>query len=299
MINPYISSYGLNFCCRVIGIKKSSWYHHARRTLTTRDQEKTEQVLKETVIEIITAHPGYGYRRIKPELKKRGIVVNHKRLLPLLRKWGVTLKRRITRKTQSGIDRILWFLGTRVLAVKRLSQEAFGQVGKVVYTDFTEIIYAGGTKKLYLIPYLEHVSKVVTGYAVGRNATTILALEAFDAAVTTLRSWSVDVETTYFHQDQGTQFKSYEYVAAIVMRMKAFISYSRIGTPGDNPEMESFFGRLKDEWKAVFLEADTEEEIIRLIDRAISYYNTTRIHSAHKDKSPMQFLKETLKQKNF
>ena len=71
-----------------------------------------------------------------------------------------------------------------------------------------------------------------------------------------------------------------------------------MGTPGDNPEMESFFGRLKDEWRDVFYEAESEEEIIRLIDKAIVYYNTKRIHSNHKNKSPLQFLKELFKRKN-
>lgn len=250
------------------------------------------------MIEIITENPAYGYRRIKPALKQKGVIINHKKLLPLLKKWGVLLKRRIIRRTQSGIDHILSFLGSRVLAIKRLSEEEPKKIGKIIYTDFTEIVYHGGTKKLYLIPYLEHVSKVITGYAVGNSPTTALALEAFDKTTLSLKSWGVNVNHSYFHQDQGSQFKAYEYVAAIVMKAQAFISYSRVGTPGDNPEMESFFGRFKDEWKTVFYQAETKEEIISLIDQAITYYNEKRIHSAHKDKSPMQFLKEVLKQKN-
>jgi len=46
--------------------------------------------------------------------------------------------------------------------------------------------------------------------------------------------------------------------------------------------------------RKTFYQAESQEEIIRLIDIAILYYNTKRIHSNHKDKSPLQFLQETL-----
>jgi len=39
------------------------------------------------------------------------------------------------------------------------------------------------------------------------------------------------------------------------------LSYSRKGKFEDNPEMESFFGRFKDEWKKVIFEAQEEKEV--------------------------------------
>lgn len=84
-------------------------------------------------------------------------------------------------------------------------------------------------------------------------------------------------------------------LTAILKKTRALISFSRVGKPQDNPEMESFFGRLKDEWKSTFYQAKTGEEIFRLISEAIVYYNTKRIHSNHKDKSPDEFLSTLLK----
>lgn len=275
-----------------MGIKKSSWYHYQQSTLKIREQEKQEEELKKKVLQIITDNPGYGYRRIKPELEKVGIIINHKRLLPLLRKWGVLIQRTIKRKSASGIDKILSFLGSKVMAIKRLSEEEGKHLGKIVYTDFTEIVYRQGKAKIYLSPYLERVTKAVVGYAIGDGPTTALTQEAFEKTVKRLLSWGVDVSQTYFHQDQGSAYKAYEYVRRIVIQTKANISYSRVGTPGDNPEMESFFGRLKDDWRNAFLQAETKEEIIQLIDKAIVYYNTKRIHSNHKNKSPLQYLRE-------
>lgn len=280
-----------------MNIQKSSWYHHTQRTLKKQEQTDSEKKLKDEVIKIITGNPGYGYRRIKPALEQVGIIINHKRLLPLLRKWGVLVRRNIKRKSRSGIDMILSFLGSRVLAIKRLPEGDLTRLGRIIYTDFTEIVYQQGKAKIYLIPYLEQATKVILAHAVGDGPTTVLALQALANAVKRLISWGVDVTETYVHQDQGSAFKAYEYVRRIVIYVKAHISYSRVGTPGDNPEMESFFGRLKDDWKDAFFQAESREEIICLIDKAIMYYNAQRIHSNHKDKSPLQFLKELLKSK--
>lgn len=181
------------------------------------------------------------------------------------------------------------------MAIKRLSDEELKILGKVIYTDFTEIIYNFGDNKIYLIPYLENKTKKIIGYTIGISPTTNLVLIALSRAIKTLTGWKVDISKSYFHQDQGSVFKSYAYVGAIVKSAKAFISFSRVGRPEDNPEMESFFGRFKDKWKQVFYQARTEAEIIRLISGAIKYYNRERIHSNHKDKSPDEFLKEILK----
>jgi len=299
MIIPHVKQYGLNFCCTVIGIQKSSWYHYQTSTLRIQEQEKQEEVLKKQVIQIIADNPSYGYRRIQPELKKIGIVINHKKLLPLLRKWGVTIRRIIKYKTASGIDKILSFLGSRVMAIKRLSETECNQLGKIIFTDFTEILYNQGKAKIYLSTYLERVTKGIIGHALGDGPTTALTQEAFKKAVQRLLFWGVDITQSYFHQDQGSAYKSYEYVRMIVMKTKANISYSRVGTPGDNPEMESFFGRFKDEWRDVFLQTETKEEVIRLINMAMLYYNTKRIHSNHKNKSPFEFLQELQKAKKY
>jgi len=290
------NQYGLNFCCRVIDVLKSSYYYHIHsRTLTIREKELEEINLKQKVIKVIEDNPAYGYRRLIPELKKQGVIINHKKLLPLLRKWGLNLKRSIVKKFKGGIDNILSFLGSRVNLIKKLSDDDLSQLGKVVFTDFTEIVYNEGKNKVYLTPYLENKTKKIISWIVSRSPTTEVALKALNMAVVTLKKWGVDLTRTYFHQDQGSIYKAYDYLRAILKEIKANISFSRVGCPQDNPEMESFFGRLKDEWKSTFYQVKTEDEILQLISKAIVYYNAKRIHSNHKDKSPDKFLSTLLK----
>lgn len=92
------------------------------------------------------------------------------------------------------------------------------------------------------------------------------------------------------HQDQGTQFKSYEYAGAL-LKDGVSLSYSRKGHFEDNPEMESFFGRFKDEWRDEIFELETLDEVIKFVKRKKYYYNNYRIHSTHKKYSPNEFIR--------
>lgn len=242
--------------------------------------------MKSVLCKILRKHPGYGYRRLRQELRKRGTVINHKPLLKLLRLWRLTLPRRIVKKRRSGIETILNELGSATNLIHTIP--GAWKPLRILCTDFTEILYGGG--KAYLIPYLDTVGKKIYGYALGVSPTTALALRAYRKAKGYLKRKNVPLNHVYIHQDQGTQFTSYEYVGTLAGN-GVTVSYSRKGTPQDNPEMESFFGRFKDEWKKVFAEARSLEELKRLVAKAIRYYNTSRIHSKLNGMSPDEFLK--------
>ncbi len=90
------------------------------------------------------------------------------------------------------------------------------------------------------------------------------------------------------HQDRGSQYTSHDYVD-IVLKNKFILSYSKPGTPTDNPGQESFFGRLKDESRDEFLEAKDFKELERLVKKKIDYYNKKRLHTSLNLQSPKKF----------
>jgi len=73
------------------------------------------------------------------------------------------------------------------------------------------------------------------------------------------------------------------------------MSYSTPGTPTENPGQESFFGRLKDESKAEFLEIESFDKLKKLIDKKISYYNNKRLHRSLNCQTPKGFTNEFMK----
>jgi len=64
-----------------------STYHH--KSKSTADDDK---VLIAQIEAIIEEFPGYGYRRVTRELHRRGIPVNHKKVLRLMGEQGLLRK---------------------------------------------------------------------------------------------------------------------------------------------------------------------------------------------------------------
>ena len=243
--------------------------------------------IERAIRKILLRNPGYGYRRLLTALEKENHIINHKTLRKLLieTKLGF-LQRRNRKKRKSGIKKILEELGAKVNLVKQLIQIKLFQV---LFTDFTELVYAYGKKKTWLIVYLEAISKKIIGDNIGPG-TSKSALKAYHKAKKYLRSQKVKLENVIVHQDQGSQFKSYDYVG-ILLKDEISLSYSRKGHFEDNPEMESFFGRFKDEWRDEIFEIETFDEVIKFAKGKIFYYNNYRIHSNHGKYSPNEFIR--------
>lgn len=288
-----LSSEGVAICCRLIGLARSSYYVKVNQLKPEDRFIAKYQHLKNLIKQIIDNNPAYGFRRIQAELKdKYKIILNHKPLQRLLKLWGLSLRRNIKIPPKSGIQDILDFLGVKANLLKTI-----GQIlpFSLIYTDMTEIVTAQG--RLYLIAYLDHVTKKILGYALSHHSNTNLALKAYRMMKLTLkrelRRLNLKPKEIVIHQDQGSIYTSYLYVDWL-LKDNLTLSYSRKGTPTDNPEMESFFGRFKTENKQLFIETKTNQEIIKLVKERIYYYNQKRRHSCLVNISPNNFIKNLL-----
>ena len=158
----------------------------------------------------------------------------------------------------------------------------------VLYTDFTELVYAGGRAKAHLMVLLDHAGKLVLGHAVAERAVRELALEAWKRAKRTLRRLGQPLEGLIVHHDQDSVFTSYAWTARLLMDDDVRISYALRGAR-DNPEIESFHGRFKGENHSLFLDAEDLSELQAVVARRIRYYNRERRHSSLGNHSPMAF----------
>jgi len=284
LISKYSGRYGLNKCLSFMGVAKSTYYYQLKRS----EPLAKYSYLKKVLSRIIEENPGYGYRRLKAELSFCGYIVNHKLLLKLLRAWKLNLARAVKKKAVSGIEVVLSELGCLVNRAGEIKKPA---LFRVIFSDITEIVYEKG--KVYLAAALDSKSKRLVGYNVSARPNTALVLSAYKKAVRYLKKRGIGLKEVVFHQDQGSVYTSYDYVGALV-KDGVEISYSRKGTPSDNPEVESFFGRLKEEWADVFAQAKTEKEVIALINEKLSYYNGKRRHSSIDYLAPDAFVKREL-----
>ena len=274
-------------CLKCLNLNKSTYYKNKDKEED--DFERKYQNLKNKVKKIILENPSYGYRRIKTELKDNyQVILNGKTIRKLLKMWNFNILRRVKKPQRSGIEQIIEELGPLANLVKTIAPQTIKPF-QLIYTDITEIVCKAG--KLYLIPFLDHLTKKVIGYQIANNPDTENVLRAFSQSLRFLKDKKITLKEVIIHQDQGSVFKSYQYVQELVKRDIA-ISYSRKARPSDNPEMESFFGRTKTENRQLFVEAESLQELETLIHEAIKYHNTKRRHSKLGNKSPEQFIQE-------
>lgn len=237
---------------------------------------------------MIAKNSAYGVKRIKQALfDKYEIEIGRDALGRLLKLWSLGLKRKLRTSKKSVIKKILETLADRVNLLIRTKVSAPFQA---ISSDITEILYNQGENKAYLAVHKDVLGQMVYGYAVGETMEAKLAVSSFCQAITIIKKLIKKLPAELLcHQDQGSQFTSYEYVEE-VLKNNIVLSYSAPGTPTENPGQESFFGRLKDEGKDEFKEMKTLEELKKLISKKISYYNNERLHTSIKLQSPRKYI---------
>lgn len=121
-----------------------------------------------------------------------------------------------------------------------------------------------------------------------------LVIKSLETAVKTIKKLRHDMNKIICHQDQGSQYTSYEYIEKL-RKNDFLISFSQKGTPTDNPGQESFFGRFKEGNKDEIVEIETFDELKKFVKNRIKYYNERRLHTGIGNKTPKEFTKFSLR----
>jgi putative transposase len=166
---------------------------------------------------------------------------------------------------------------------------------QVVYTDFTELVFADGTQKAYLMPILGHASKFAFGWAVGKRANTDLAMLAWKRAKATFEQRHIPVSGLVVHHDQDSVYTGYRWTGQLLLKDKVRPSYALNGAR-DNPAMESFFGRFKTENRSLLLDAQTLRELQEVVTKRMHYYNLERRHSSLENQPPQAYIQQARSQ---
>ncbi len=278
--------YGLRAALAALELPKATWYYHTQQKVP---YEQKYAHLRPLLEQIARVHPAYGIPRITRELRDTYQQrVNHKVVQRLLQTWELTLLRSTHVPEPSPVRQVIVAVGERANLVAQL--EDIG-LFEVAYTDFTELLYADGAGKAYLMPIIDHTSKLVYGWAVGEQANTELALQAWQRAKQTFRKYGIPCEGMIVHHDQDTVYTSYAWTGQLLLKDKVQLSYALEGAK-DNPEMESFNSRFKAEGESLFLNAADLGHLEQVVAMQMSYHNTKRRHSSLGYLSPLAYLKK-------
>ena len=238
--------------------------------------------LSDRIEEVAMEYPSYGYRRITAELHRQDLMVNHKKVLRLMRSQNLLCRARKAFKATTNSGHSLKKYPNLIddLVPYRIDQ--------LWHADITYIRIA--TSFVYLAALIDGFSRKVIGYALGRTLSADLSIAALNDAIS-----KRDTTDLIHHSDRGIQYCCYDYVK-ILKDHEIAISMSGKANPYDNAKIESFFRTLKVEEVYMF-EYETYAEVLERIPYFIEeVYNRKRLHSSLGYMPPEEF--ENINNKN-
>lgn len=274
-----------------LDIPRATWYYYGRQKVEA-DQRRREADEKDLALmrEILGEHPQYGYRRLAQELRRRGVVINEKRIRRLLNEFHLVLGRKVRKPKRNPLLEIVLMAGDRADLRAFLLRDREPEPFELLYTDFTLLPYRGG--RVWFLPILDHATRVVLAWGVFPSPTAEAALEVWERAKAYIQERG-GIPRAIVHHDQGGAFLSHEWVGQLLLADGQRVSYSLMG-PRGNPVMESFFSRFKGENRDLFLEAEDLTELKGVIAERLRYYHEERLHSGLGYRTPREALGEAL-----
>ena len=236
---------------------------------------------KQRIKTLFHHHKGrYGYRRITLALRNEGGSLNHKTVRKLMREQELASNLR-SKKYQS-------YKGAYGKAAPNVLKRNFNAEApnQKWVTDVTEFNISG--KKLYLSPVLDLYNSEVVAWQMDTHPGMNLIDKMLDDALQKLKSGDKPV----LHSDQGWQYQMARYQERLGSA-EVKQSMSRKGNCLDNAVIENFFGLLKTEcWHNEKYE--DIEQLKKVVDEYIHYYNNERIKVKLNGLSPVQYRNQAM-----
>ena len=225
----------------------------------------------------------YGVRRIYQELRRRGYVVNHKRIQRLMHINDLFGKRPKQKyhSYRGSVGKVADNIINRDFVAKRPLQKWS--------TDVSQFTFSWG--KCFFSPILDMSTNEIISYDLSLSPD----LEQIQRMLNRAFKKFPDVNGLILHSDQGWQYQHAFYQKSL--RERGIIqSMSRKGNCYDNCIIETFFARMKNEMFYGFeMEYSTFKEFQTAVEEYIDYYNNKRIQEKTKWMSPVQYRETSMR----
>ena len=277
--------YPIVFLCQLMGVNKSGYYKWRNRQGTLNRYEKDRQLLTQLLVEQHRMHPSHGYHMLADDVfQETGWVFSHNLAHKCCKFAGIRSKaRKYHYKKAAGEEHVKYanvvggnWNAVRPLQIVASDMTVFKNKGKhwewtlVVDTFNNEILahqatpVQGSTKPYYHC--LEQL-KLLAGKKNEEQRPQIV-----------------------LHTDQGSVYSSQAFCRAHE-HYNIIRSMSKAGTPTDNAIIEALNGWIKAELRLDF-GLETAEDVPKLLDEYVYYFNHWRPAAALGYKSPVQYKTE-------
>lgn len=167
--------YSMHALCRVLGVNRSTVYHHELRAPEKTQVELQDEILKPLITEIFeTSNQLFGVRRMRVKLKEKGYVVSERRIGRLMKELGLYVKKNGPRLNSANGRQYQYY-------PNRLQRNFLTEAPNMVWVS--DITYARvGHDFLYLCVVIDLYARKVISYAVSEYIDENLVAEAFESA---------------------------------------------------------------------------------------------------------------------
>ena len=268
-----------------MGLPKSTYYYRLKQEPVAKLREVRDARTRDLIDSVHIHFPTYGYRKLHEELKRRGHLVNEKKIRRIQAKFGLfaTQVRKWIKTTDSR---------HALKKYPRLISAAtwVTDLNQIWVSDITYVRIQTGF--IFVAIILDLCSRKVVGWSISKRINAELAVKALKMAIEQRKPDPGCIH----HSDQGVQYCSEDYIE-LLTEWKFQISMSRKGNPYDNAWAESFMRILK--YEEIYLsEYETYEDVVNRLPHFIEeIYNRKRIHSSIGYLTPEEFEWQIRKQK--
>lgn len=275
-INKNKQNWSIKIQAKTLNVSRAGYYKWVAQELS--DLPSKHDVIDTKIKQVFDKHnKRYGAPRINQELRKEGIVFNHKLIEKRMKIMGLMAKQSKKFKTTTQSKHSLPLFENKLKQDFKASRMDEKWVGDITYV---------WTRKgwLYLAVVIDLFNREVIGWSMSNRINKQLVCDALKMAL-----WRRKFPRgVIMHTDRGSQYCSSKY-RAILNDNRLVGSMSAKGYCYDNAVAESFFHTLKVECVHDY-NFDNRDLAKKVIFEYIEiYYNQQRLHSTLGYETPVMF----------
>ena len=277
--------YPIVFLCQLMGVSKSGYYKWKNRQGQLNRYEQDRLLLTKLLAEEHRKHPSHGYHMLANDVfQATGWIFSHNLAHKCCKEAGIRSKARKYRyKKKEGDEHIVF--PNEVNG----NWNAVGPI-QIVASDMTIFKNNGKNWEWTLLvdtfsnEILAHQATPITG----SNKPYYHCLEVLKKLAG--KKNEEQTPQVVLHTDQGSVYSSQAFRQAHE-HYNILRSMSKVGTPTDNAIIEALNGWIKEELYLDF-SLETAEDVPKLLDEYVYYFNNRRPAAALGYKSPVQYKTE-------